>query len=985
MRYIIILLCVTQSILSSAQINKFFLSGKTVYQGSFTPADFSNQAYWFRGDDVNTTSTNVDKLVNKYGNTTYDAAKVSDGTRPDLVSGPNSKNAIQFVSSNNDLLQATNFPSLNDFTLFVVFKASSTSGTQTIIQNQDLATQGFKVRISSGTISLTVQNSGDAGSGTTTTSFAFTDVTDYHVLTIKYYKQRIAEQTNGTQAIMSRVVIKLDNVVKISQIDQRRTVASTAVTKIGSDSNNNSLNCTIAEIVALSKYATETDELNYYGYVNNYFGLSVTETMPTYYIQSAGLIVNPSTTGYDAAMRIQFKVCIPNTASSFVPLICAPGYGENYNNYTSTVMNRFASYGLCVIAVNHRGIGSSGGSQDDGARQAHDYYDVLEYMRDAHPDVINQTAAAMYGISAGGGDTYACAVKFPDLFSVSIAHFGMADYGYDNTYGWWNTTVAFRTNLQTNIGDTPSNVPNNYRARYHKESVAQYRGYMYMFHDASDTAVPVSQSDRVKDVFDLAGFTNYSYYRSASPDAIRYTHAYPTDAGTTGIATGEQYWKNAARDAVEVNIPDAGSMTINGYLITKKFKIWLGDGTSSREGRTRSASLVYDWAANTYTVTPILETGATDETVNITVLSGANQGKTSSATISSETTFVPGYFYDVSTSQSGRTISVSFSSETNQNQPPSIYNVTLSGGTTKTDTLIATVEDFYSPGGYAEGTHTYQWYRSSSIQSVGTAITNDTLSYHIEVDADVAKYVRCGVRGRQIGGMNPLGSEVTSVYSSQISDNVFNPFTDITWHVAHRKEDATDLSGVGWENLGTGNNSIKNGSDPIPTYVAGQGVDFESSNNEELVLDNPSPQLSFPITIIIRGKFESFNAAWGYLLSLNSSQIVEQRTSGAMYLSGGNCSYTASLNKWTTFYMVLSGSANTSKFQVNWGTIKTDVAASTTAIGTSDGMIGANAAGTGNRADILISHIFIKGGSELSGTEKTNVESWFNTNAPHDP
>lgn len=345
-----------------------------------------------------------------------------------------------------------------------------------------------------------------------------------------------------------------------------------------------------------------------------------------------------------------------------------------------------------------------------------------------------------------------------------------------------------------------------------------------------------------------------------------------------------------------------------------------------------------------------------------------------------------GVFSNVSTTQTGKNISVTFDTNlADDNQPPSIYNVTLSGGTTKTDTLFATVEGFESPGGYPEGTHAYQWYRSTGPQSDGVAITNDTLSYHIETDDDVIKYLRCGVRARQIGGMNPLGEEVTSVYSAQIHDNVFNPFTDITWHVAHRKEDATDLSGVGWVNLGTGNNSTKNGSDPIPTYVAGQGVDFESSNNEELVLYNPSPQLSFPITIIIRGKFESFNAAWGYLLSLNASQIVEQRTSGAMYLSGGNCSYTASLNKWTTFYMVLSGSANTSKFQVNWGTVKTDVAASTTSVGTSDGRIGANAAGTSNRADILISHIFIKGGSELSGTEKTNVESWFNTNAPHDP
>lgn len=609
---------------------------------SFSPSSFSNQAYWFRGDSKTVSGSNVESLTNKFNFSTYDAAKVSDGTRPTVVSGPNSKDAISFSSS---ILQANNFPSLGDFTFFIVFKANSTSGTQTIIQNQDLATQGFKLRIASNTISLTVQNSGEAGSGVTTQSFAFTDTASWHVLTVKYYRQDIAEQYIGTQGYMSRVVIKLDNEVKIAVTNQRRTTFSTAVTKIGNDSSSNALSADIAEIIALSKYATEADEANYYSYVNSYFGLAVTTTMPDYHVEST-IIVNPQSSGFEAAnQNLQFKVCVPNSDSTMIPLIVVPGYGEGITAFTTTVMRRLASSNggkIAVIACNHRGVSSSQGTQDDGARQIHDYYDILTYFRSANVDFLSQSVCCGYGISAGGGDMLGAGVKFPDLFSVMVAHFPMSDYGYDGTYGWWWQEPSFRTNLQTNIGNTPALAPNEYRSRYHKESIANnYRGYLFLIHDASDSVVEVNHSERVRDEYDLAVRTDYTFLRSASPDVIRYTHTYPTDAGTTGIATAEPTWKASVLTATEKTIPDSGTLKINGYLITKKFKIWLGNGTSSATGKNRSATLVYDWANNSYTLTPILETGASDETVAITVLSGAHSGKTATGTISTETTFIP--------------------------------------------------------------------------------------------------------------------------------------------------------------------------------------------------------------------------------------------------------------------------------------------------------------------------------------------------------
>lgn len=345
------------------------------------------------------------------------------------------------------------------------------------------------------------------------------------------------------------------------------------------------------------------------------------------------------------------------------------------------------------------------------------------------------------------------------------------------------------------------------------------------------------------------------------------------------------------------------------------------------------------------------------------------------------------YFSNVVTSQSGGVISNTFTTlVSNHNQPPSIETVTVSGTEEKTQTLTASYTGFTSPGGYSEGTPTYQWYRADNKQSTGSAIVGATSSTYVLAAADVAKYIRVEVTPVQSGGMNTSGTPVTSIYTDQVQDNEFNPLTDINWATAHTPEadDIDNLSGDGWVNRGRLglNNSVKNGSDAIPTAIA-DGVDFEASNNEELVLDQPTPQFATPVEIWIRFKKESNNASFSYPLAWTSAQRVEQRAGGAIYLSGGNCSYTAANGTWIVMRFLVSGVSNTSEFNVNNGTELTNIAASTSAFGTSNGRIGANSGGTGNRFDGLISHIFVKSG-QLTPTEQSNMWTWFSTYYPWD-
>lgn len=329
------------------------------------------------------------------------------------------------------------------------------------------------------------------------------------------------------------------------------------------------------------------------------------------------------------------------------------------------------------------------------------------------------------------------------------------------------------------------------------------------------------------------------------------------------------------------------------------------------------------------------------------------------------------YFTSVNTSQSGNTITVTMTTVVdNQNQPPSIELVTITGIPEVGETLTANVSGFYSPGGYTEGTHTYQWYRSTSVGSDGTAIDGATSSTYDPVSGDDNYRIRFEATPVQVGGMNTTGTPVTSMYTDPVDDPAFSPL-DITWFTAHFPDGYTTGT---WDNRGTGNDSNQNGSDNVPTATA-DGPDFERGNNEELVLDQPGTQFSMPVEVWIRFKIESYNTGWCYLVDWNGAQRIEERN-GPLYLSNGTCAFTPSLATWYVVRFVISGSSNTSTVTVNNGTPKTDVSAVTTAFGTSDGRIGSNATGTGNRFDGVISHLFVKSGT-LSAGEITSMWSYF--------
>lgn len=282
---------------------------------------------------------------------------------------------------------------------------------------------------------------------------------------------------------------------------------------------------------------------------------------------------------------------------------------------------RLARRRIFVVAINMRGHGTDAGAPDASGREVYDIYDALQYVRTTYPTLASPDYAAIAGCSGGGGNTFACIAKFPDAWTVAAEYSGMSDYET-----WHDTAAAgAKSTVETRVGGTPAAVPNNYKARDHRDAAKNFSGgFLYMYHDPTDAIVNVAQSQMVDAILTGLGRTNY---------AVKYL-AYGHGLGFGGyfqdslVAKEETDWAGAVASKTHAvwTIPDTGTVVVSGYIKTKRFTIWLGDGTAA------AATIAYNTTTDSYTITPI-----TTGDIAVVITQGT---KTASQTINSETTLI---------------------------------------------------------------------------------------------------------------------------------------------------------------------------------------------------------------------------------------------------------------------------------------------------------------------------------------------------------
>jgi pimeloyl-ACP methyl ester carboxylesterase len=333
-------------------------------------------------------------------------------------------------------------------------------------------------------------------------------------------------------------------------------------------------------------------------------------------------------------LNLNMEISYPTDKGVSLPVVALmAGWKDGADSFSDTDIKRIADYGFMVVVVSKRGNNGGQGTPDASGREIYDICDAVNYVRNCYPYSVfaSQTIAAIVGYSGGGGNALAAACKFPDFWSIVVDYFGISDYGYTSD-GWWQEFApgTYRDGIEAQIGGSPATVPNNYRARHSAEAIANYTGgHVYVYHDVADVSVKVIHSQRI--ISALAAIGNCTGNISTSADAIRWFHSYPTTG--TPLIIAETTWSSAIKNSQSWTIPTSGTVTVIGYIVTKLFAIWLNTNGTAITGIDAVATVTYNTASDTYTITPLTTGG-----IDVVITQGAKTG--SATNISTETEIV---------------------------------------------------------------------------------------------------------------------------------------------------------------------------------------------------------------------------------------------------------------------------------------------------------------------------------------------------------
>ena len=329
-----------------------------------------------------------------------------------------------------------------------------------------------------------------------------------------------------------------------------------------------------------------------------------------------------------AITNLYSRIAYEAPKTGLIPLILAHSWDGNASSPGDTALKRIANYGFFVVSVGMRGRNSADGARDASGREIYDLYDALVYVRTNYAANVDANKAVMMGYSGGGGNALAAACKFPDAWSYVVAYFPMSDYGRNNPDGWWyQTSPTTKTAIETAVGDTPALAPNNYYARDATAAIQNCTGAdIHLFHDEDDTSVQIIHSQRIGTAMAAAGLSNYTENYTSAADGTRWAHG-----GVDDMIPAEAIWKDLALAGAAWTIAASGTVTVIGYIVTKRFTIWLNANGTSSLGIDAVATVVYNTATDTYTVTPLTTGG-----IDVAITQGAKTGSDTNITVETE-------------------------------------------------------------------------------------------------------------------------------------------------------------------------------------------------------------------------------------------------------------------------------------------------------------------------------------------------------------
>lgn len=275
------------------------------------------------------------------------------------------------------------------------------------------------------------------------------------------------------------------------------------------------------------------------------------------------------------------------------------GYSPATGNFANVraQAQRLRAAGFFAISVAMRGRDGSAGVRDSGGLEIHDIYDAAETVKLEYAAFVDPDNVHITGYSGGGGNAMSAVVRYPDYFRVASSFFGMADYGFDPVDGWYNFGAGGRTSqLDQDIGNPNTGGPvvvDRYHARASTLAAANSRGTeVHLFaNDDESICPPVNHIDfaavggsHVTAHFGISAAPTYEDFNGNGfedpGERQLWPHGFP-DANQQAAGEGWYLDRLLAGEIPAPEIAPSDTLVVAGYLVTKPFEIWIGDGQSA--------------------------------------------------------------------------------------------------------------------------------------------------------------------------------------------------------------------------------------------------------------------------------------------------------------------------------------------------------------------------------------------------------------------
>lgn len=319
--------------------------------------------------------------------------------------------------------------------------------------------------------------------------------------------------------------------------------------------------------------------------------------------------VETYTSSVDPTFSLKVRTYRPDVPSRLPTFMTIHGWEQVATDVGETFMRRMARAGFFVMGVEMRGSSGSGGnsgSRDAGGRETMDIKDAQAYIETLYADKIYPGVRYIFGMSGGGNAALNAVVKFPYYWAGLVCYFPVTSLSA--WHGEQTPGSARQLSIELYVGgangNTPALYPDEYKSRNVRDFISNIKIFSWFFVDKDDASVNVSHTRAMESAYLAAARTDYEIHESQPGSPYRYYHGSP-DMFPDLINAESFYFEQikAKRAAVQ---PDTGTLHVAGWLITPKFTINLAVVGGPDAGKTRYATVTYNYGSNSYTLTPIV-------------------------------------------------------------------------------------------------------------------------------------------------------------------------------------------------------------------------------------------------------------------------------------------------------------------------------------------------------------------------------------------